>query len=414
MKTRFLISFLAAAVALASCQDSSYRGSADEFFIEDQPVPVSIMIGDINDKIVDLWGVGTETKASEEVRTKGTGPKDVEEEGLWAGEDMYIYSFKKDMLTSYKAMSVDQPLECLIDGSIDTPGSVQGKRARLNDLDAYISWQGLQKVIYYHEGTQPYEFFAYYIDDLELKEEDFVRENDAVKINVKIDGAHDLMSSHGKLTEAQLYGGSLSDKDRLNCKNYSFSAYTALRNIQPVLIFKHHLTRFTFSVAAGRDRADAVIIDSIRIHTKTKGVFTVAAKNPNHMGVDFSGTTEYEWLHLRNDDGTMIPPGSMHTHPYDPEAPSQEQKHLGTLMVAPDMGYKLEVYAHETTVNGNLEEYKNADLVLTPPDGEYFQAGHEYKVKLTIYGLMEMGLDIQLVEWEDGGDINIDNDWKQE
>ena len=70
-----------------------------------------------------------------------------------------------------------------------------------------LDWIDNKIDLNYHAGSMtqiPYEFYAYYLDDLQVDESDYTRTDDAVKIKVEIDGRRDLMSAKAEITEAHV------------------------------------------------------------------------------------------------------------------------------------------------------------------------------------------------------------------
>ena len=69
-------------------------------------------------------------------------------------------------------------MNTLVDGSIDNPGSRAGKRAKSRAGSMYLDWAESKTELYYHSGDMsqlPYDFFAYYIDDMKVSETDYKR-----------------------------------------------------------------------------------------------------------------------------------------------------------------------------------------------------------------------------------------------
>ena len=211
--------------AVLACSDHSYRGDADAGVVEEELVPVMVVVGDPDHLIVTPSG-------------KGQGAIDSDTKEAWEDASIYVFAFKRDLQTSFSVTSQEDSEWCLLDGSGDEMGSLAGKKARIGMLDSYVAWEGINRKIYYPQSNQPYDFYGYYIDDIPVEQEKITRTDDAVQIEVEIDGTQDLMTSKAELTDDQLYREDLTDEDRLDILNYSYSAYTAKRNIQPVMYFR--------------------------------------------------------------------------------------------------------------------------------------------------------------------------------
>ena len=124
---------------LLSCSDRSYRGDADTEEFVYEPLPVMVVVGD-----------------PENLFTKGSGAIDADSD-TWGGAPFYVYSFRKNLSTLYTSMSSDGDEKCLVDASLDTPGSLSGKKAYVGELDSYATWAGPEKTVYYPDNVQPYD-----------------------------------------------------------------------------------------------------------------------------------------------------------------------------------------------------------------------------------------------------------------
>ena len=167
---------------LQSCADRAYRGDADMQMAINEPMPVMIVVGD-----------------PQNLLSKGSGAIDSDTDS-WGGAPIYVYSFRKDLYTAFSSLGSDQNGECLVDASVEDPGNLAGKPARVSELDAYATWTGPVKTIYYPANIQPYDFYAYYIDDMQIPSESISRTQTSISFPVEIDGSQDLMSAKAALT----------------------------------------------------------------------------------------------------------------------------------------------------------------------------------------------------------------------
>ena len=236
--------------ALWSCTDKSYNGIApdgtSDYYLQEQ-IPVMLIIGTPENIL----------------SPKGSGAIDYDQDP-WADKEMFFYAFKRDLGTSFADLSSDNG-SCLIDGSKDGQGNLAGKAARRNTYDAYTTWTGIERSVFYPLDYLPYDFYGYYIDDIEIGPEDIVRTEDAIRLDITIDGTQDVMSAMAELTEEQLYGKEYTDRERVEIVNYAYSSFTALRGIHPTFLFNHHLSRLRFSLSAGSTAAENVYVDSIKV-----------------------------------------------------------------------------------------------------------------------------------------------------
>lgn len=260
------------------------------------------------------------------------------------GKDIHVYAFRKSDKASYKVMSAADPAECLVDASSDgNPEDAGGKVARLSGTSFYADWVG--KRVNWPTGDNhkdTYDFFAYYADDAELSE--VIREDDRVVVGLTIDGSQDIMLSKASLTASQLSG--LNDDDKEKALFWSYSQFTAFRNISPVFTFSHQLVNLDFETAAG--------IESVAVLSNKKALLTVAHKTESELGISFI-------------DNVAPMAGK--------EALEYALKVEGnSVLVAPAAKYMAYV-----TLNGASDPV----VVEISMDGKRFLAGKSYTVRLT-------------------------------
>lgn len=378
---------VAIVLLLAGCTDYSYTGIVSELNVEDE-LPVRAMVGDPG-----------------QIEIKGSGALDDRADDMWMGRTINVYSFRRDIKADYRGTSAQPGSDCLIDGSCDSEGCLAGKQATVNALDSYITWTGEQNVVFYTDKEEPYDFFAYHLD-APIADKDIYRSNDEVRMMIEIDGSMDVMSAYAELTEEQLDRPEFTEMDKAELKAYSFSLFTAKRNIQPVFYFNHHLTRLDFVIKAGRESSEDIIIDSLVVTSKTKASFTAAHKNPSRLGLDFSIDTERKRLALTEKDGSPLRKDF-----WKPEftAEGKEMQPLGgSMLVAPDIQYDAWLYLKEFKEGGKVMTHAN-HINLVCSDGR-FDEGSRYEVKATIFGLTSVDVTVNLQEWTEAGGIEIGND----
>lgn len=393
-----------ALIMLQSCLDDSYKGSSTDPLGENTLVPVRVAIGEPSGNIVNVQGSSV----------KGSGP--IDNMNQVSGKDIYVYAFNRDLLTSYIKKSEDDMVNTLVDASIDNPGSRAGKRAKTRSGSVYLDWADAKKELYYHSGDMSrisYDFFAYYLDDVQVSETDYKREEHAVRINVQIDGRQDLMSAKAEIDEQQLE--KCSEEERTYIKDYCYSYYTGIRNILPKFVFLHHLTRLEFELIPGETSSKKMIsVQSVQINSRYKGEFTVADKGqPSQLGIVFKD--ERKALALREKTGEEIKPDAYNLYTiYSPGQSATAIPMGGGLLVAPqDMAYEAILTLKETQADGTVKVATNTILVRYSPDpGEImFAAGNQYKVKFVIYGVNDVAANVTLEEWADGGRIDVDTEY---
>lgn len=400
----YILSF--ACMALAGCADNSYRGFYD---VDDtdsiMPIAVRIMIGSSD----DITGAGP----AERPQAKGAGV--VDEASQLSGRDIYVYAFNSEMNTSMSVTSAEDENRCLIDGSLDRPGTLAGKRARLSDISNVIEWQDDDGQIFWPDGNrsrQIYSLFAYYVDDIPLTEENFIRMDDAVAVEVEIDGNQDLMSSKAEMTNEQkaLFK---DDKELADMMYYCYSYYAAQNGINPVIVFKHHLVKLDFAIQPGCTigHSSRVTVKSLEIMSRHKALFTVADKaNPSNVGLQFADS--YKAMPLEEEGGGPLAGDyTVVTYPSRDQAPVNARMRLGgSLIVAPDSEYTAYITLSETREDGSVIADRVTELVLAT--GKGFEAGNRYNATLTICGAGDIEMSVHLKEWYEGGDIFVDDEEK--
>lgn len=170
----------------------------------------------------------------------------------WAGQKVNVYMLKTGTL--------DQAYELKDDGTDDATKPLfenqemvveQGQAALILDIVANATdptWKDRTVTNKYFPGSGVYDFWGYRVDDAAKGAPNV--SGTSLVVPFEIDGSQDLMSgkatptlnANGKIDG--VYGGAATEVD----PSKAYSAYTARREIDPVLHFKHQLARFTFQV----------------------------------------------------------------------------------------------------------------------------------------------------------------------
>lgn len=381
MKWMSVISFALLIGILSGCVDDSFGGSpSDDNTGSDEPVPVFVEIGD-------------------PTQVKGVGA--VDNIALEDGRSIYVYAFNSNMLTSFRYTARQDEVNTLVDGSVDFPQSRLGRRAVTNSKGDVLQWPDATQTFCYHDGDLkhiPYEFYAYYIDDINVKNADVIREDDAVRLNLEIDGSQDLMSAKAEGT-------------------YNYAS--GLEGINPQFYFKHHLVKLDFELVPGfvAGGSQSVVVESIEVESKYKGVFTVAEKSrPSQQGVDFPDTA-CKSLTLKGPRGVPMREYELSTLEYQTEVPKVVPVD-GSLLVAPQKDSLVAyVTMKQTREDGSIEAKARTQVSLKySKGGGYgsFDAGNRYKVKFQVYGITTVKTMVTVEPWLSGGNASIDTEDKPE
>lgn len=401
-----LLKWTYAALALLmmqSCLSGSYEGVANDLFDQGEKVPVNVEVGDPSGGIL----------IRQDSPTKGFGP--IDNISQVEGKDIYVYAFRNDMFTSYAKTSVADNVNTLVDGSIDRKGSLAGKKARTTGSMS-LDWVESSTGLYYHSSDMkhvPYEFYAYYLDDLQVPDSDYTRTDDAVSLKVQIDGRTDLMSAKAELLQEQLEN--CPEEEREYAREYSYSYYTAIRNIHPRFYLKHHLARFEFELLPGHTPGGAAVVQvvSVKVESKYKADFVVAEKShPSQLGLRFED--EYTTFTLAEPDGSPIPEDKYSISTLPNSVGSPESIPIGgSLLLAPqDEAFTAYIKLRGVKEDGKVYEMENQVKITYDNDGDsqMFAAGNKYKVKFPIYGVTNVSASVTMEKWTDGGNLDVDTE----
>lgn len=396
MMSRRFIFALICLMAFLSCTNRSWEGVTDEQYDDldkGDPVPVVISMGGLQNGYV-----------------KGSGAVDAEDGRLWKDVDVYVYAFRKDAY-SYLSLATGGTTT-LVDASLDFPSSKLGRRAFYDGSDGYVTWADSDKDVFYPLGKQPYDFFAYYIDDLKVPSSSVSRNGKSVSFPVEIDGSRDLMSAHAEFSDDLVAGQGFSQYDILLMEQYAFSSWTARRNVNPSLQFKHHLSRLRFEIYPASEGANTVYVNQIKVKSKTSARFTVASGDYSSIGLDFGISNVRQDLSLCEQDGSALKKNTYHTE-YEGDFSEAVYERPGvqvggTILVAPDSSYEVALTTYEAK-EGGVELHPTPFTIKI--DGG-FKAGQQYVVRLAVYGMMAVKPTVEVEAWGTGGNIILDEEDK--
>ncbi len=413
-----MLILITALLVASSCTDNSWRGVSDSDYDDYDngiPVPVVIRVGDSGTSytkgsscVREKSGVNAASCTGGTLCTRGSGAIDGEDGTPWKDVSVYVYAFRKDCASFSQTASADGN-SCLIDASIDSSTGKGGRRAWFSGTDEYLTWADSDTDVYYPSGKETYDFYAYYIDNLRIPDSSITRSRDRVQFPVTIDGSTDLMTGQADFSDNVLNGTQYSETEKGLIRKYAFSSYTARRDINPVLEFRHHLARLRFEIYPASDQANTVTVTSISVKSKTSGVFTAVSRGEDEPGVDFSGDKTYEALYLAETDGSSLVQNRYHTdYSGDFSEALYERPHVqvgGTLLVAPDSKYEAEI----TMLEARGQNYRTGTSFKLAVDSG-FSAGKQYVVRLAIYGMTDIRPSVTLEPWGTGGSVRIDEE----
>lgn len=283
---------------LCGCSRGTYVGELPED--DDAPLTENIPI---------VLGFGV---SSFDILTRGSGAV---ESGtnleFWKNAKFYVYAFNKNVETdlSVRWSEANEDI-CLLDANrLSEDGgqsSSHGKEVRVKVDNSNLmpffpdDKTGSQDIYYNMKHTDwPYNFFAYYLDDLDLTQLQCVREKNRIYYDVELDGRRDFMSSvaNPKLQEDKYANNPYKQK----IMDRAYSAYSASHGLNPVFSFQHHLVRLRFVICRPEEGGsvpsinESLVVKKVSVKSKVRGRFTVAVNDIDaddagkpHVGLSFN------------------------------------------------------------------------------------------------------------------------------
>ena len=428
---------------LCGCSRGTYVGELPED--DDAPLTENIPI---------VLGFGV---SSFDILTRGSGAV---ESGtnleFWKNAKFYVYAFNKNVETdlSVRWSEANEDI-CLLDANrLSEDGgqsSSHGKEVRVKVDNSNLmpffpdDKTGSQDIYYNMKHTDwPYNFFAYYLDDLDLTQLQCVREKNRIYYDVELDGRRDFMSSvaNPKLQEDKYANNPYKQK----IMDRAYSAYSASHGLNPVFSFQHHLVRLRFVICRPEEGGsvpsinESLVVKKVSVKSKVRGRFTVAVNDIDaddagkiHVGLsfnreDYASEEAYanseDYLYLLKKNGEEI--GSdgwcrvidckkySELSAEDKKKPSflgkeDENDNSGaSLLLAPATTYSARIFLDEDKSSDPGHGFVDVDL--EPGGGVGFVAGGAYVIYLTINSLSDIKPNVEIGEWTPGGETILDPD----
>ena len=428
---------------LCGCSRGTYVGELPED--DDAPLTENIPI---------VLGFGV---SSFDILTRGSGAV---ESGtnleFWKNAKFYVYAFNKNVETdlSVRWSEANEDI-CLLDANrLSEDGgqsSSHGKEVRVKVDNSNLmpffpdDKTGSQDIYYNMKHTDwPYNFFAYYLDDLDLTQLQCVREKNRIYYDVELDGRRDFMSSvaNPKLQEDKYANNPYKQK----IMDRAYSAYSASHGLNPVFSFQHHLVRLRFVICRPEEGGsvpsinESLVVKKVSVKSKVRGRITVAVNDidaddagKTHVGLsfnreDYASEEAYanseDYLYLLKKNGEEI--GSdgwcrvidckkySELSAEDKKKPSflgkeDENDNSGaSLLLAPATTYSARIFLDEDKSSDPGHGFVDVDL--EPGGGVGFVAGGAYVIYLTINSLSDIKPNVEIGEWTPGGETILDPD----
>ncbi len=196
-------------------------------------------------------------------------------------------------------------------------------------------------------------------------------------------------------------------------ENYCYSYYAARKGIDPVFVFKHHLTKLDFYLKPRYNPMGTrkVKINKIELRTKYKAQFTVADRgSADNLGLLFDDD-EYKDLPLRDEGKEGLVEGKYEVETLKTEEYNTDLIPVGTsLLVAPADSYEAYAYLTEIFPDGEKTPGNTGPLKMELTNPEGFLPGNSYNINVSVYGANRVEVQVELAEWKSGGKVVIDNE----
>lgn len=362
--------------------------------------------------------------------SRGMGPIAADRPTVKENAVFYVYSFLtnnyayggdidyRKTFVSEQELPEGEPMKCLI----DDPATGKGAETKLMENDV-LDFVNINIPYYYSQRNQEYKynFFAYHIDDAEVKE-GIVREKDNIHMDIKIDGTQDIITAAAGIKDKQLAEIDANNEkwflsNVLN-RELVFSTLTGHRFIIPVFEAKHQMSRFVFNLIGEDALSESIYVQDIYVMAHRDWNLTVASDDMSKLGMTMIGDREkLEKIHLCDEVGE-IDGGKTNLEQYTYSVTQNELlANLGLgLLLPPRSNYDLYIkcaqlrdgkeyryIAHYALTNRTVAE--DGTIVNRP-----FEAGRQYNVTMHVYGFQQIQLSMDGLDWGTPIDIYIDED----
>jgi len=367
----------------------------DKVLVTDEYLPVSVALND----------------PSYRPSTRGQGAFDStrpqsEIDSMWHNATFYLYAFRNDSIGSYTESVDSKQYACLLDNEeayMDDLNSLVLSYRQKNKYGHPIYWSNENELI-------PYSFSGYYVDDAKIEKTQ--RGDDSVSVLVTFDGSQDLLLGKARITPKQeeLIEESVAPD---YMRSYSYSTYTARRNLFPVLDMKHALSRFRITLYPNDKNCVNIIVDSIKILTYNHVEMVAAHRDTSKIGCRFYG--EKSLVSIKNtvngsnrllyeSDGEIRPFHFEWKESYNSLAVyNRPGLECGNgLLIAPDSLYMLHTYTTQFhSESGEWAPHKYEDKLYLSGK-QKFQAGGFYNIRISVGGFQQIAVQTTIIPWQTG------------
>lgn len=437
--------FFYAAMALTMMSSCSKDNDVTEVNNPDMPneeAPVAIELGlSAPQAIVTTRGLGTVG-----------GIKD--EDNFWNGQELHVVMYDKGTTTK---TTEGEPPTYIFEG-LTFKAPTQTTDNKTNTTIQILKDDATIQAKYY-PSTGAYDFYGYHVDNAGGT----LSEDAKTVTGIEINGTQDLMAAKTKEVTEDSYEtewDKLEEGDKGFVAERAFSAWTARRDIQPILVFNHLLTRLQFNVIAGQENAaiNKYDVDNFTANptigttegadedNQSTAVFieSIQVTGVKYQGIEIdldaqTATTEDE----TTTDFTLMQKPELGGELEDltPTAPiawaPADDNYNATNPKKTPVGESIMLLPNETTLNlkikvsqwvvdtegldGTNKKYvkRSEDLEVVidastiqnsttqTGDDKKFLPGESYNINITVYSFQRIEVSAELTTWTAGGDIDI-------
>lgn len=389
------------------------------------------------------------------VKTRGLGPfetNDTTKATRLQNSTFHVFAFRDGQFTQSNIPALNSPTNfkwyfnatngpagyfdteqatCLLDGPDFNKGLPLYLRPQGNGL-LHASKAGDEEPEFFYSSVHqqvPYNFYSYYIDDIVPSQ--VIRDETGIHFKMEIDGSQDVMCGAAPNLLDEIRNGkkdnvwnTLNNDEKRTIENIGgYCAFTAHRDIHPMINMTHQLTQLKFEAYPGDASSNNITITGISVKSKYKGTLTVAARDVKEVGFKFDDKDSL-YLALRDsaDGKTPLPPLKEYKVNY-----TEEMKDIkwynrpkicigSSLLLAPDSIYTLRINYKELvthTIGSSTPELidRHIDYTLKPPatsmsktpdgNGFWFAPGVVYPIQIAIYGAQAFEIYANIEGWKE-------------
>ena len=343
-----------------------------------------------------------------QVATRGTGAFDASfdyNKNKLANANIHVFAFRDSRKITDMPENVDFSRSvfsgrntdalnesCLLDGEdykfgMPTRLSATSNGMLLPQYDGSIAFSKAKSYV-------GYNFFGYYLDDLQVSSANTHRTSEKIWYDIEIDGSQDVLCGMApqltnSVLSSKISAGKLSipsDERKVIVSYKGYSAYAAKRGVYPVIDMQHVFARLVFTAYPYDENANYIKITGVSVRTPYKGSLTVASRKLDEIGFQITNIKDSTDLFLcaPSKDGVKSAQPMAETTVQliesEKELDWKERtgKRLGeSLLLPPAESYLVTVHATENGAD------KTKTYTITAPKAS-FKAGAVYNIKIAV------------------------------